>query len=102
MRDKYEVDYVDMITEAGPDQLLSSDNQTAIESIKNRVQISVELHGSKIVAIAAHEDCAGNSVLKAVHEIHVKESLAVIKSWKLPVEVIGLWVQLTGQVVRLY
>ena len=100
LKKQYEVDYVDMITEAGPDGLISSGDKAICESIKKRVLVSVEKHGSKLVAIAAHDDCAGNPVSKAVHQIHVKESVALIESWDLPVEIIGLWIELSGRVTQ--
>ncbi len=95
---QYDVDYVDMITEAGPDRLMSSGDIVACESIRKRVSISVKKHDSKLVAIVAHEDCIGNPVLKAVHQIHVREARALIESWNLSVETVGLWVELSGQV----
>jgi hypothetical protein len=98
LKDQYNVHYVDMITEAGPDGLMCSGDTVACDSIRKRVLISVEKHGSKLLAIVAHEDCAGNPVSKPVHMTHVKEALALIESWNLPVETIGLWVDSSGNV----
>ena len=63
MQKRFGVEYVDMITEPGPNKILSDNNDaTLIESLKKRVAISVEKHGSEIIAIVGHFDCAGNPV----------------------------------------
>ena len=65
--EKYGVDYVDMVTEAGPVKILADNGDAVLqESIRKRVEISVNKHGSKIVAIVAHFDCAGNPVEKDI------------------------------------
>jgi len=90
---KYSLDYIDMITEPGPEKLLSQGSPKQVESIKSRVMISVNAHGSQTVLIAAHDDCAGNPVSKEEHIRQVKGCLKVVKSWGLPVrDIIGVWI----------
>lgn len=62
--------------------------------IKSKVEISVNAHGSKIILIAGHHDCAGNPVTKEAHSKQIKKAVRVIKSWKLqPIDkIIGVWV----------
>ncbi|MCS7229700.1 MAG: hypothetical protein RMJ81_03935 [Candidatus Kryptonium sp.] len=94
LKENYKVDYVDMITEPGPDGVLSKniDNQI-IESLRRKAEISAYKHNSKIIVIAGHHDCAGNPVDKDTHINQIKLSVQTIKSWGLPFEkVIGLWV----------
>lgn len=68
IRKKYKVDYVDMITEPGPIRVLAENtDKPTIESIKRRVGISTEKHGSVHIVIVGHHDCAGNPVEKATH-----------------------------------
>ena len=98
---EYGLDFVDMITEPGPDKIMSSGDESGIESIKTRTLISVEKHGSNVVAIVGHYDCAGNPVSKREHEEQVRESMRIVKSWNLPVNVIGLWVNENWQVEAL-
>jgi carbonic anhydrase len=87
------VDYVDMITEPGPDRILAEGTAAAQDSIRARVLISVNKHGSDTILVAAHEDCAGNPVTRAQHETHVRQSVIRILSWKLPVKrVFGAWI----------
>jgi hypothetical protein len=98
LRFEFIADYVDTITEPGPDGLLAEGAAEAVESIKRRVLISVEKHGSRVIAVVAHHDCAGNPVSKAAHLDQLRRSIALIQSWHLPAEVVGLWVDDRWQV----
>ena len=93
MKEQFHLDYVDTITEPGPDKILASGQGQLVESIRSRAQISAKAHGSKIIVIVAHYDCAGNPVSKEQHLLHAKKSIQTIRSWNLPVEkIIGVWV----------
>ena len=93
LKNKYGVDYVDMITEPGPDGILAANkDKAAIESIQRRVAISTGKHGSKHIAIVGHHDCAGNPVDKETHLAHIRSAIKTVKSWGVKAEVIGLWV----------
>ena len=92
MKAKYGLDYVDTITEPGPDKIIAEGTQPNLDSIKTRVLISVEKHGSKVVAIVSHDDCAGNPVSKEEHLAQVKKSAEVVRSWGLDAEVVTVWV----------
>jgi hypothetical protein len=93
MKEQFHLNYVDMITEPGPDKLVSAGQGKEIESIKARATISANAHGSKIIVIAGHDDCAGNPVAKDQHLSQIRQSIQVVRSWNLPFEkVIGIWV----------
>jgi len=93
LRQKYALDYIDTITEPGPDKMLTQGKPEQVESIKSRVLISVNAHGSETVLIAAHNDCAGNPVSKEEHIKQVKDCVKILRSWKLPVKtIIGVWI----------
>ena len=98
MKEQFQVDYVDMITEAGPDKVLSQGTTAQVQSIKERVSISVEKHNSKVIAIVGHHDCAGNPVSQEEHQRHIMQGVAVIKSWGFDVRVIGVWLNESGEV----
>lgn len=102
LKSEFKADYVDMITEPGPDGLPaeSGADRSVVEQIINRVGISVEKHGSKVVAITAHHDCAGNPVSKDEHIAHLRQAIATIKSWGFDVEIIALWIDDNWQVHR--
>ncbi len=87
VKDRYGVAYVDVITGAGPNKVLAQGTeQERLASIRSRVEISVTAHGSKMIAIFAHEDCAGNPVARAEHEKHLKQAAERVRSWGLDVE----------------
>jgi len=89
----FSVDYVDMITEPGPNRILSEGKNTSIiESLKKKIEISVEKHNSQIIAVAAHYDCAGNPENEDVQKEHLRKAVNVIVSWGFPVKkIIALW-----------
>jgi carbonic anhydrase len=92
VKQQFNLDYVDMITEPGPDKIVSGQGPQ-VESIKARATISANAHGSKIIVVAGHDDCAGNPVSEKQHKSQIKDSIKVICTWNLPFDkVIGLWV----------
>jgi hypothetical protein len=50
------------------------------------------------VAVVGHHDCAANPVSEAQHRQNIGQAVATVKSWDLPVKVIGLWVNSDWQV----
>jgi carbonic anhydrase len=87
------VDYVDIITEPGPAGILGGKKDEAlIESIRRRVEISVQQHGSRYIAIVAHHDCAGNPVDAQVHLAQAERAVERVQSWGFDCEVVPLWV----------
>ncbi|SDJ68615.1 carbonic anhydrase [Salimicrobium halophilum] len=92
MKEKYGVDYIDMITEAGPNKVLLQGSSNQLEEIKNKVLVSTEKHDSKVIAIAGHHDCAGNPVDRSQKEKEIKRSVELIEEWDLGVTVLGLFV----------
>ncbi|TFB21332.1 hypothetical protein E3U55_08430 [Filobacillus milosensis] len=92
MKEKYQVDYVDMVTEAGPNKYLLDGTEEQVESMKKKVEISFHKHGSKVVAIAGHHDCAGNPIDKEEKIAQINQAKKKIQTWGLEVEIIGLYV----------
>lgn len=94
LQKKYDADFVDMITEPGPDKVLADNtNIFLIQNIKKRVGISVNHHSAKIVAIVSHNDCAGNPVRKDKHISCLRTAKKVVEDFKFDVKVILLWVE---------
>jgi len=63
---EFRVDHVDMITEPGPVKVLAEQTEyEVLHSIFRRVDVSLDQHASKGIALAAHHDCAGNPVDEA-------------------------------------
>lgn len=93
LKKEYGVEYVDMVTEPGPNKILAEKNQSLIlESIKRKVEISINKHGSKLIAIVGHHDCAGNPVEKEIQVSQILTAIKTILSWGFNVQVIGIWI----------
>ena len=93
LKTRYDVDYIDMVTEPGPIRALWQNSDSAmVESIKKRVEISVFKHHSSLIAIVGHHDCAGNPVNKDTQVKQIQTSVKTVASWKLEAQIIGLWV----------
>jgi carbonic anhydrase len=101
MKEKYSVDYVDQVTEPGPIKILSENTNLAIiENIKKRVDVSVNHHGSKAIAIVGHFDCAGNPVGKEEQIIQLRKSKEVVEEFGFQTEIILIWVEGDWQTVE--
>lgn len=99
LKSEYNADYIDMVTEAGPNKILAENEETSIiESIKSRVEVSTQKHSSKVIAIVGHYDCGGNPADEATQKEQIKVSMNNIKTWNTSVEVIGLWVDSSWKV----
>lgn len=99
IRKEYGISYVDMVTEPGPNKILAkSKDSSVLNSIKRRVKISVDKHGSKLVAIVGHYDCAGNPVDRETHIKQLKEAMDVLKLWFPDLKIIGLWINQNWEV----
>jgi len=99
MKKKYSVDYVDTITEPGPIKYLSENSdQSVIDSIKYRVDISVRKHGSKAICIVGHFGCAGNPVDRGIQIEQLKEAEKTIKSWGFEVDIVKVYIDENWQV----
>ena len=93
LKETYGAKYVDSITEPGPCKILAEQEDTlCIDSIYKRLNISVNHHKSRLIAISGHYDCAGNPVGEAEQRAQVKTSIEYIKSIYNDCDVIGLWI----------
>jgi hypothetical protein len=93
MKQKYNIDGVDMVTFPGADGIFSSeDHSEAIAPIRRAVSVSIEKHGCQIIAVVGHYDCAGNPGDREYHYIHLRRATHEVSSWNLHAQVIGLYV----------
>jgi hypothetical protein len=87
------VDYVDTITEAGIVSWLAGELDPAqTKPLFARIRVSVEKHGSRAIAVAAHDDCAGNPVDEAAQRRQLLEARDVLGREFFDCRVIALWV----------
>ncbi len=92
MKDRYQATYVDMITEAGPNKTLLFGTDEDRRRIQAKVEISYKNHGSDLLAIVGHYDCAGYPLKDSVKKDKIRRSVDLIKGWGYEMEVIGLFV----------
>lgn len=92
LKEHYHVEFVDMITEPGVDKVFVFGPPELVDHIKAKVHTSTMSHGSRIVAVSGHHDCAGNPVSDDAHCEQVRAGVCAIRQWSLPVEVVGLWI----------
>lgn len=94
MKRKYNIDGVDMVTFPGADGVLSNDAQPGeiVAQIQKSVSISIEKHGSRVIAVVGHYDCAGNPGDKEYHYMHIRQAIQKVSSWNFPAKVVGYYV----------
>jgi hypothetical protein len=93
MKQEYGIDGVDMVTFPGVDGVISSlGNFNTIALIRNAVSISIEKHGSRIIAVVGHFDCAGNPGNREHHYAHIGKAVQQVSSWNFDAEIVGLYV----------
>jgi hypothetical protein len=93
MKQNYNIDGVDMVTFPGADGLFSNEDHTEeIVLIRRAVSISIEKHGSRIIAVVGHHDCAGNPVTREHHYMHIRTAIRKVFSWNLHAQIIGLYI----------
>ena len=90
---------VDTITTPGADKVLSElANQQEVKAIKEKIEISVKGHNSKLIAIVGHYDCLGNPVDDDTHKKQILKSAENLKKWFPQVRVLGLWLNKHWQI----
>jgi carbonic anhydrase len=94
VKTRFGVDYVDAVTEKGPNKILCDNtDQDTIARVKEKVDTSVNQHGSKVIAIVGHCDCKGNPAGKEHQIEHLKKARDTIKAFGFDAEIILLWVK---------
>lgn len=92
----YPVDFVDVITEAGMDNVLSG--QEDISEVVRSINISVNVNRSTRLFVVGHHDCRGNPVEEDVHRQQVRDAVKRLKGHWPGHEIVGLWVNKTWTV----
>ena len=92
----YPVDFVDVITEAGIDNVLS--NQEDISEVLRSIKISVNINKSTRLFVVGHYDCRGNPVEEPMHRRQISDAVKRLKGHWPTHEIVGLWVNKTWSV----
>ncbi|MBI9071809.1 MAG: hypothetical protein JEY94_09435 [Melioribacteraceae bacterium] len=102
IKENYDIEFIDTITEAGPNLYLSvHDNVDVIKSIYQRIDISKNKHGSKLIFISGHYDCAGNPVKKEIQLKHINESAEFLGTSYPDMQIVKLWVNKNWKVEKI-
>ena len=74
MQKRFDADVVDAITEPGPISILAvGTDLSKIQSIIERLKISIELHDSIGIAVVGHYYCVGNPVTEKEQLIQIEK-----------------------------
>lgn len=93
LQERFKSQYVDVISEPGPNLLLAVRTKPyLLESIFDRLRISVEIHESTGIAVVGHHGCAGNPAPKDRQINHLRDAVAHVRSRYKGIEIIALWV----------
>ncbi|MFC1515486.1 carbonic anhydrase [Thermodesulfobacteriota bacterium] len=93
LKDRFNAQYVDVVTEPGTNLILGKQtDRRLVESIFNRVDISLNHHHSKGLAVVGHYDCAGNPAEKSEQISHLKDAVTFLEDNYPKTEIIALWV----------
>lgn len=97
-RKKFGAIYPDTITEAGlVGQLSNNPERSLLESIKQKLLISLEKHHSKGIIVHGHQECAGNLVDDEKHKEDVRKSVKVVRSLINYIPVVGVFVKRSSE-----
>ncbi len=96
IKSNYPVDFVDVITEAGMDNVLA--NQKDISEVVRSINVSVNVNKSTRLFVVGHYDCRGNPVEEQVHHQQIRNAVDRLKGHWPSHEIIGLWVNKSWQV----
>ncbi len=96
IKKNYRVDFVDVITEAGMDNVLS--NQQDISEVLRSITISVDVNQSTRLFVVGHYDCRGNPVEENTHHQQIRNAVNRLKGHWPGHEIVGLWVNKTWAV----
>lgn len=93
IQENYQKEFVDTITLAGPVKVLAEGKKDKlIKNLKFRLDISVNGHGSSVVALVGHHDCAGIKRSDDEQIEFIKEATKQVQQWYPECTVFGLWI----------
>ena len=100
LKDHYEIDFFDTVTEAGPIRILTErKEQCRLIALKEQIGISLEVHRSRFIAVVGHHDCAGNPAGRSVQEQQIEKALQYLKqAYGKGITYLGLYVNDQWQV----
>jgi hypothetical protein len=103
MKTRFNVEFVDVITEPGPVKAIAEPrNAFQVYSIQQRLTFSQQKHASMHLGVVAHHDCISNPVERDKQIEQLRQSLDYIRLWGFKGVVVGLWVNENWEVQEVY
>ena len=91
IKQRFDVDFVDMITEPGMDEFIADCNNS-MEDINRKVRLSVKNNNARIIVVTGHFGCIKNPVSESVHKEQIQKSVERLKNDFKELAIVGLWV----------
>jgi hypothetical protein len=103
LRNNYDLAYFDAAHEAGPLKILTErDDQCRLSSLKKQIRTSIEVNGSRFIAVVGHHDCRGNPRERPVQEKQIEQALEyLMTSYGDVMTFVGLYVNERWEVEEL-
>ena len=100
LKKNFELDFFDSANEAGPLKILTErTDKCRLISLKEQIRTSLQEHGSRLIAVVGHHDCAGNPAERGTQEQQIDETLAYLsKAFGNEVLYVGLYVNESWEV----
>jgi hypothetical protein len=94
LKTNFEIEYFDATNEAGPLKLLTEkSDECRMFILKEKLSISVEIHGSRFLAVVGHHDCARNPLPREEQLIQIEEAIRYLrKVYGEEITYVGLYV----------
>lgn len=69
-------DYFDACSEAGPLKIITKHHGSCrLLSLKEQISVSLNKHGSKVIALVGHHDCVSNPLPREAQEKQIEKAL---------------------------
>ena len=76
----FEPEYFDACNEAGPLKIITKHKGSCrLLALKDQLKVSLNKHGSKLLAVVGHHDCSGNPVSREEKEGQIVEALDYLR-----------------------
>jgi hypothetical protein len=96
VRDRFRVDFVDLVTEPGADRVCAHAGEDRVAAVLERVAVSANAHASRTLVVAGHADCAANPVDDAQHRDDIRRAVLRLRGKADWVDVVGAWIDEQG------
>lgn len=101
VRSRFDVEFVDLLTQAGPDLALCSHGDDEVGHVRRQLGVSTGAHAPRVLVVAGHADCAANPASGSEHRRQVCCALSRAREWAPGLPVVGVWVDADGRVEQL-